>query len=175
MTERPRRPLSHRWGIAIAASLLAGILQAGEACADKTVNLVRHAEKDLTDPTDPALTADGQGRASRLRDILADAGLTKIITSELRRTKETAEPTAAKTGITPRVIPRAEREHLLEALRGANEDEVILVVSHSSELPGILAGLGYARAGIVNESDYGNIFISVLHCNAAPTIVRLRY
>jgi hypothetical protein len=54
------------------------------------VLLVRHAEKAAEPADDPPLTAAGAERAQALATALQDAGVTAIITTPLRRTRETA-------------------------------------------------------------------------------------
>jgi len=54
------------------------------------VLLVRHAEKAAEPADDPPLTAAGAERAQALATALQDAGVTAIITTQLRRTRETA-------------------------------------------------------------------------------------
>ena len=59
----------------------------------RTVFLVRHANIDLP-PTsnDPDLNAAGRQRADALATVLGAAGVGRIFTSELRRTKQTVAP-----------------------------------------------------------------------------------
>ena len=57
-----------------------------------TVYLVRHAEKGTTPAADPPLTATGEARAAALVAVLRDAGVTAAITTDLVRTRATAQP-----------------------------------------------------------------------------------
>ncbi len=73
--------------------------------------LVRHAERAddagadpgmVMDPQlreDPALSAPGEARAALLAEILVDAGLTHIHSTDYRRTLDTSAPAAEETGI----------------------------------------------------------------------------
>ena len=65
--------------------------------------LVRHAER-LSSGSDPGLSAAGKRRAVLLAGMLPGAGVSSIFTSTARRTKDTAAPLAAKTGLTQKVI-----------------------------------------------------------------------
>lgn len=71
--------------------------------------LIRHAEPirielgEVDGPADPGLTARGAEQASRLGAWLAGEGVDAIITSPLRRARETAAPLAAVLGITVEV------------------------------------------------------------------------
>ena len=67
---------------------------AAPAFAQRTVILVRHAEK-ADSSADAALSKWGEERAERLAAILKDAGVTAILTSDRQRTIRTAAPLAA--------------------------------------------------------------------------------
>src|ERR1700682_5430372 len=56
--------------------------------------LVRHADKAAQPANDPPLTSAGMKRAQDLAAALRSAGVTFIITTQLRRTRETAQPLA---------------------------------------------------------------------------------
>ena len=64
-----------------------------------TVILVRHAEKDRDDPTDPGLTERGIRRAEALAKTLRAAGVTKLYATEYQRTKATLQPLSELLGL----------------------------------------------------------------------------
>jgi broad specificity phosphatase PhoE len=68
------------------------------------VILVRHAEKASAPADDPPLTRDGQRRAEALADAVKNARPTAVITTNLRRTVETAQPSAMAANITAEQI-----------------------------------------------------------------------
>src|SRR5437762_3251524 len=76
-----------------------------------TVYIVRHAEKStmVTSDPDPDLTSVGKRRAEALASRLGTAGVTAIITSQFKRTQETAQPIAAALRIQPEIIPAGTR------------------------------------------------------------------
>ena len=86
------------FGPAVALLLTA----ASHAAAQQAVIVVRHAEKADQTP-DTALSPKGRARAKALADLLRDAGVTHIVTSEYRRSQETAAPLAKA----PRAHPGA--------------------------------------------------------------------
>src|SRR5215813_14052833 len=85
--------------IGIAAPARGQATQPGDSAT--VVLLVRHAEKAAQPADDPPLTQDGRHRAEALAAVTKDAHPTAIITTQLRRTVETAQPSASTTGITP--------------------------------------------------------------------------
>jgi probable phosphoglycerate mutase len=72
--------------------------------------LVRHAEPvrvaagEVAGPADPGLTSRGAEQARRLASWLAAEGVDAIVTSPLRRARETAAPLAAATGLEPTIV-----------------------------------------------------------------------
>ena len=127
-----------------------------------TLILVRHA--DTAAQPDRPLSEAGLKRAQDLAAALRNAGVTAIITTHLRGTRETAQPLAAALGLVPEVIQvgesalvanptpgakfppevaqaRAEYVKALErAIRG--QSGVVLVVGHEWAGPGLIASLG---------------------------------
>src|SRR5947208_3338836 len=65
---------------------------------------VRHADT-LTEPGDRSLSDAGIIRSQALAVALRNAGVTAIITSQFRRSRDTAQPIASALGLTPEVIP----------------------------------------------------------------------
>ena len=143
------------------------------------VLLVRHAEKAAEPVSDPPLTAAGVTRAQALAAALRDAGVTAVITTQLRRTRETAHPLAIARGLTPEVIPisRATIPAHVEAAVAAvrrHPGGVVLVVGHNNSVPAIIAGLGGPRLPEICESTYGDLFILQLSSGEAR-LVRAHY
>lgn len=66
------------------------------------LTLVRHGrpdEDDTTRPHDPPLRADGRRQAQAVAALLADEGVTRVVTSPMQRARETAEPLVARVGL----------------------------------------------------------------------------
>jgi len=170
-----RRPLYTPLAIVIA-SVLAVVLAGAwlvSSWGSTTIVLVRHAEK-LPDGEDPGLSEAGLAHAETLAEMLQHAGLAAIYVSEARRTRETATPVAAATGIAPRVIPAETRSSLLRRLKWRHRGEVVLVVAHSNTAPAIAEGLG-APIGIVEADDYAGLWIITYSRLRGTRLLKLRY
>lgn len=149
---------------------------AATASAQSTVFLVRHAERadggaGNMQTADPDLSADGRARAESLATLLKDAKITTIITSEFKRTQQTAAPVARALGLEPEQVPAKEQAALVRRIRAAKGN--VLVVGHSNSVPDTLKGLGVRDAVTIGEQDFDNLFIVV--GGARPTLVRLHY
>lgn len=146
--------------------------------APSLVLLVRHAEKASEPGTDPGLSAAGQARAQALAAALAEARVGAILTSPLRRTRDTAVPTAASAGLKPQAIgfeggTAAHVAAVASAVR-AQDAASVLVVGHSNTVPAILAALGGPALPDFCESSYGQLLVLVLDQNP-PRLLRARY
>jgi broad specificity phosphatase PhoE len=122
-------------------------------------------------PADPLLSAAGEARAAKLATVLAESGISAIFTTEFRRTQDTAKPLAAKLGLTPQLVKAADTAALLDRLRTAHPNDVVLVVGHSNTLPAIIDGLTGSRVTIA-DSQYDDLFILA---PATRTMTRLKY
>ena len=129
------------------------------------VIVVRHAERadaaatpgtSMTGSPDPELSAVGKARAQKLAAMLADAGVVAIYTSEYRRTKDTAAPLAAKTGVAAEVVPARDAAALIEKIR-SHRDGAVLVVGHSNTVPVIIKALGGSTVTL-SEDEYDSLF-----------------
>jgi phosphohistidine phosphatase SixA len=141
------------------------------------VFLVRHTEREW-EGEDPPLTAAGQARAQALAATLRDAGVTAIITTQWRRTRDTVKPLAALLKITPEVVPVYEGKSLeyirdVAAAVRRHKDETILVVGHIS-ITRVIAALGGPDLPTICENVFSDLF---LYTPAAGQegLIRLRY
>jgi phosphohistidine phosphatase SixA len=138
-----------------------------------TVVLVRHAEPQ-TSGADPGLTAVGRQRADLLGFMFQQAGVTALFTSELRRTKETAQPLAGRLALTPVVLSglntAAHRDRVLAVPSG-----VALVVGHTNTVPQLIAALGAGNNVQIAETEFDRMFIVSLHGVGGASLLSLRY
>ena len=148
------------------------------AAAQHTVFLVRHAERaDAgmstagTMASDPDLSDAGRARAESLARMLKDAGVVAIYTTEFKRTQQTAAPLAKALGIEVITIPANTPGTLLEALKTARGN--VVVVGHSNTVPDLLRGLGVTPVVKIDDKEYDNLFVVTI--GAKPTMVRLRF
>jgi len=123
--------------------------------------LVRHAEK-TKDKKDPALTKAGSQRAKDLVAALKDVPLTKIYSSDYKRTRNTAAPISAITGLdvviyNPRDLRGFSKNLLMETGH-------ILVVGHSNTTPQLSELLGgEAGTPIIEATEYDRLYILKRH------------
>src|SRR5215212_2942327 len=138
-----------------------------------TVILVRHADIDLPPGSrNPPLNAEGRARADTLAGIAGDAGVMAIFTSSFIRTKQTAEPLAARLGLQPQVAPAP--PIFAQQVVSGTLGEVIVVAGHSDTVPQMIAALG-ASPATIGEREFDNLFVVAVAQSAEAGVVRLKY
>ena len=110
------------------------------------VVLVRHREKATSAGDDPSLSDAGHARAAALADALGDAHVTHVITTQFRRTQETAAPLAERLGLRPTVIPidLSDIRRYVAAVSDSvrRSGGVTLIVGHQNTVPAVIRALG---------------------------------
>jgi broad specificity phosphatase PhoE len=121
------------------------------------VYLVRHAERaDATD--DPPISPAGEQRALLLADMLRDADLTHIYTTDFLRTRQTVAPIASRERLEPAVYDGVgDLADLLRATPGRH-----LVVGHSNTLPALVGSLGGESHGSIGLDEYDRFYVLTL-------------
>ncbi len=134
---------------AAAAVLLA-------ACATPDYYVMRHLEKGQG--TDPGLTCEGGARAEALHDFLKPRLPRAIYVSRALRTQKTAEPIAARLGLTSIVYNEQDTAGLVTRVR-AEPNRPVLIVGHSNTVPDIVAGLGGVELRPIGEGEFGQVWL----------------
>lgn len=137
------------------------------------VFLVRHAEKIL-DVRDPDLTQEGQVRAELLADMLSDANITHIHSSDYKRTRQTAAPLAKKLGLEVKLYDPRDLPAMAEALKTQSGRH--LVVGHSNTTPQLTQLLGGDGEGpIVEATEYNRLYYVTIAKTGETTSTLLRF
>lgn len=129
----------------IAFTLLLGFGLAGAGFGqskNKTIVLVRHAEKVAAPPTepDPELSPEGRERAQRFMKAVAKRYKPhEIFSTSFKRTRQTAEPVAAKRRKEIQTYDPAKQAELVAKILASKTDHY-LIVGHSNTIP-VLANL----------------------------------
>lgn len=169
----------------LALAVLASCLSPAAAQAPEPnglpelVVLVRHAEKAAQPADDPALSEAGTARAQALAAALEDAGVTAIITSQLRRTRDTIRPLANALELTPVAVAVGSGgldAHAAAVAAAVREypGGVVLVAGHSNTIPAIIAALGGPQLPDISETVYSNLFI-LFRAEGEARLIRSRY
>ncbi len=157
--------------LVVLTSLLA-LPQAAPAQSRATVvYLVRHTEK-VDDSTDPPLSRAGPERAALLADMLRDAGLTHVHSTDFERTRNTAAPISTRIGVDVALYDHRDLEGMAERLRTTPGRH--LVSGHSNTTPQLVRLLG-GEATDIPDHEYDRLYILTLHPNGSVSTVLIRY
>ena len=146
-----------------------------EPAAVTTFFLIRHAEKDRSNPedADPELNQRGLGRAMHWAEILSDVDLDAIYSTDYARTSMTAAPTAVKQDITVQYYDPGQWD--AAAFKLENKGKNVLVVGHSNTTPDLTNRLlGETRFPAMEDTDNGSLFI-VQVVGSQTTATRLNF
>src|SRR5436190_22727076 len=173
--------------VAFAALLIAGmvtslpLVAAAQRQANKfpVVIVVRHAEvAPVTDTNDdPPLLVAGEARARELAQVLHDAGVNAIITSELRRTRDTAAPLASALRLRPQIIAVQDYPKHINALAAAvrrHQGGAVLVVGHSNTITDLIATLGGPKMPEICAARFDDLF-TLFAVNGKVHFIHSRY
>ena len=115
-----------------------------------TFYLIRHAEKVRINKTDrdPALNEKGMIRALNWRDFFIDKDISKIYSTNYKRTLETVKPIEVAMDLTAILYSPSSIDY--KNFISSNKGEIVLVVGHSNTIPDFVNEL-------INDQVYSQI------------------
>ena len=129
--------------------------------AQTTVWIVRHAEKDMKNPSDPdpALSLDGQDRAKDLATLLRPKRVLAVYSTPFKRTRQTAEPTAYGHGVTVQTYDPADPAALAATVLRNHKGGSVVIVGHSNTVLELVEAFGIKRPiPALKDDDYEYVF-----------------
>lgn len=125
-----------------------------------TYYLIRHAEKDRSNPSekDPKLTEEGKERAENWAKILKEVPFDMVYSTNFNRTKETAKPIAEANNVEIQMYD-AEDMYNSEFQR-KTKGKTVLIVGHSNTTPAFAnAILKKKKYTDLPDDENGGLFI----------------
>lgn len=125
-----------------------------------TYFLVRHAEKDQSNPADknPHLNADGFQRALQWSQVFKDLKIDSVYTTNYNRTIETANPTAASHHVKPILYDPTTINYA--KFKEKTNGKTILIVGHSNTIPDFVNALiGQEKYPQIADTNNANLYI----------------
>ena len=149
-----------------------------EAQRSKTIILVRHAEKDVSDGADeidPGLSAAGRERAERLLKIIKKYRPGAVYSSNYRCTRQTVEPIAKHRGLDIQTYDPKAEDKLIEQIMSSKTKRFV-VAGHSNTIP-LLANLLIKKEifKLLDDGEYGAIWIVRMRKTKPPKVGVLSY
>jgi|SRR6185369_13264510 len=145
-----------------------------------TILIVRHAEKQINAGDDPHLSEAGIARAKALAGVAENARVGTIYVSQFQRTKETAAALTAKNPVIPVItLPVAKAEDypklIAKAILTKEKGKVVLVVSHSNIVPGIVEELTKIKVPPIGDDEFSRLYIVTIRPGAPPQLIAAQY
>jgi 2,3-bisphosphoglycerate-dependent phosphoglycerate mutase len=125
-----------------------------------TYYLIRHAEKNRADKSNrnPYLTIKGAERAKLWAEVLSNANINMVYTTDYNRTKQTAQPTAIKNGL--RLYMYNPRKMYDEGFKYNTKGKNVLIVGHSNTTDAFANKiLGKKKFGKIDDNNNSNLYI----------------
>ena len=133
----------------ILSCLLSIAFFTSEFATGATIYLVRHAEKDSG--IDPDLSAAGHLRAAHYADYFRDLGVSRVFSSNFRRTRNTAAPLLELIGAQIEIYHHRIEDLDIDFCESA---DAILIVGHSNTTPQLAAHLSGMDVPPMDDSEY---------------------
>lgn len=171
----PRSTSAAARGFALALGILALWAPIARGDGEGTVvYLVRHAEKMLDGGADPPLDRRGLERAATLAQVLQDAEITHVHSTDLLRTRRTAQPISDRLGLAIEIYDPGGLKDLASKLRSTPGRH--LVSGHSNTTPEVVRLLGGDPGTPIDEAtEYDRLYVLVLGGDGTATTILLRY
>jgi phosphohistidine phosphatase SixA len=142
--------------------------------------VVRHAEKVADGTADPALTPEGQARASALAESLSGTRIAALLATQYRRTVLTLQPLAARHGLEIEIVEAASGEieahvrAVAEAARARAGAGLVVIAGHSNTVPLIVEALSGRAAEPIPEDEYDRFYL-ILPGAESTSLITTRY
>jgi phosphohistidine phosphatase SixA len=136
---------------------------------DVIVYLVRHAERAEDGTDDPPISKAGVERAELLAEMLKDAGITHVHSTDYKRTHQTGQPFIEASGIEATSYDPRDLEGFAARLRATPGRH--LVLGHSNTTPDLVQALGGDPGAPIEEFEYDRLYAVVIDVDDVSTIL----
>jgi len=169
-----------RAALLFLAALCLLLLSAAKKSDTTTILIVRHAEKQVNAGDDPHLSEAGVARAQALATVAENANVGAVYVSQFLRTNETVAAFSANHAdipvITLPVNKSADYPKLIaKEILSKQSGKVVLVVSHSNIVPGIVEELTKVKVPPIPDDEFSRLYIVTLRPGAPPQLIAAQY
>ena len=165
--------LTHAFSTAILFASMANPVIASAAQKSTVVFLVRHAEK-TDESQDPELSEDGRQRSRELAELLRDAAIQHIHSTDFIRSRDTAAPLADLLGLEVELYDWDDPAAFAQSL--TNQGQRHLVVGHSNTTTELVTLLGGDPGMEIEHSgEYDRLYVLTIDSSGRATVILIRY
>ena len=126
-----------------------------------TIYIVRHAEKDISDPKnqDPELNDLGRERAKDLNEKLKNQQIDAVFSSKFKRTKQTGTAVAERNGLSIIEYDAHNYKAISELVKTKYKNKKVLIIGHSNTVLELIESFGATRPlAALTDDDYDFFF-----------------
>lgn len=137
------------------------------------VYLVRHAEKDISDPAnqDPDLTPEGLARAEALQELLQSEKVDALYSTNYLRTTNTLKPMAAARNLEIKKYAAHDFSGLKSLIMQQHAGQTVVISGHSNTLLPIIEAFGAQKpVADITDNQYDYIFKLEVAPNGTATV-----
>ena len=165
--------LTLAFSTAVLFASMASPMIALAAQKSTVIFLVRHAEK-TDESKDPELSEAGMNRSRELAQLLKDAGILHIHSTDFIRSRDTAEPLADLLGLEVELYDWDDPAAFAQSLK--NQGQRHLVVGHSNTTTKLVELLGGDPGTEIEHSgEYDRLYILTIDSSGGVTVTLIRY
>ena len=143
----------------IFAILVVGLSATATTAQDKTIILIRHAEKADATSQDPELSAEGKQRAERLVKVAGKYKPGAFYSTNFKRTRDTLSALAAKRKKQVETYDPRNQQALLDSIMKSPLKRHI-IAGHSNTVPGLANFIAKKEVfKNLDDSEYGVFWV----------------
>ncbi len=163
--------------LVLLAAVIAAAIWLLDARSSTLFVLVRNAEIEQSLQANPGLNEHGKARAEALVQLLAQAkpgrAVDAVYVLESAPAQQTAAPLAARMGVAVNVASGSWKS-AWDDIRGNHAGEIVMLVASREQLQTLLGQIS-DQEWIIEEPDYGSVFVVNESRLSKSSIIRLRY
>jgi 2,3-bisphosphoglycerate-dependent phosphoglycerate mutase len=126
-----------------------------------TIYIVRHAEKDVSDPKnqDPDLNVEGKLRVLALNEKLKNEKIDAVFSSKFKRTIKTGLDIAKSNKLVVQEYDAHKYKELSDLVKTKFKNKNVLIIGHSNTVLELIESFGATRSlGALTDDDYDFFF-----------------
>lgn len=142
-----------------------------------TIFIVRHAEKDISDPKnqDPELSAEGRERAEALAGKLKQIKLDAVYATKYKRTGETAYSSAKNSNVEVQTYDAQDFRGIAELVKTKHKGQKVLIIGHSNTVLELLEAFGASRPIVSLSDDDYDFFFELRIGSNGKTVLKAKH
>ena len=158
--------------------LMFSLSSAGSFTKETVIYVVRHAEKDTSDPknNNPDLNAEGKQRALDLNEFLKKEKLAAAFSTNYKRTLQTVAPVAQRNGIPVKTYDPKDPAAVAQLIMQEYPNQKVVIAGHSNTILGLVEAFGeHPPVDKLDDEDYDLLFTIKINKDGQSSLTTQRF